>query len=86
MGAKTDVSSVLPVATHNIEQRFLGLSEWLDVVRYPDGVRADGERIGDVRRIAQQSKDGLSKMYDVLASMQRALIDTRDRISKLDSL
>ena len=75
MGAKTDVSSVLPVATHNIEQRFLGLSEWLD-----------GERIGDVRCIAQQSKDGLSKMYDVLASMQRALIDTRDRISKLDSL
>lgn len=25
-------------------------------------------------------------MYDVLASMQRALIDARDRISKLDSL
>lgn len=44
MGAKTDVSSVLPVATHNIEQRFMGLSEWLDVVR--DDTRTVCEQMG----------------------------------------
>lgn len=66
----------------------MGLREQLDVLR--DDTRMVREQMGrelvDVRCIAQQSKDGLSGMHVVLASRQSALVDARDRISKLDSL